>query len=420
MNAQNKPHSNDGMTFALGGRRAWIVWAIAVTFVVWLFNVQTGYAIVNDSVAKTLNLSIDQIGLIAATYTWVFAIAQMFSGALLDKLGSRKVLIPAITLVIVGVFLFAFAQSFGMLLLSQVVLAIGSSAGFVGAGYVGGVWFGMANFGFMFGLVQLVAALSSAFGQAGFDFALSNWEWRTIITAFGVFGVALLMMAILFVRNPTEILAEEQGAGKFVASVFSAIAEVLKKGQIWAISVQGAITFGMILALGVVWGPKLLMAHGIDARTANHATACLWLGLALGSPLINKVSDSMKSRKWPIAITTAVQMLSLLAAIYLPVSGFMAMALYFVFGFCNAGHMLNFTAAADNVPPRLIGTSASIVNGSMFIAGGLLMGLPGKMLAGTQEALADYQHAMLYTVIALAVALLIALFLIKESFPGDK
>ncbi len=127
--------------FQLGGTRAWIVWVIAVLFVVWLFNVQTGYAIVNDSVSKALNLSIDQVGLIAATYTWTFAIAQMFSGALLDKLGSRKILIPAITLVIIGVFLFAFAQSFEMLLLSQVVLAIGSSAGFVGAGYVGGVWY---------------------------------------------------------------------------------------------------------------------------------------------------------------------------------------------------------------------------------------------------------------------------------------
>lgn len=51
------------------------------------------------------------------------------------------------------------------------------------------------------------------------------------------------------------------------------------------------------------------------------------------------------------------------------------MVLYFIFGFCNAGHMLNFTAAGDNVPQHLIGTSASIVNGSMFVAGGLLMGL---------------------------------------------
>ncbi|ASP17144.1 MFS transporter [Neisseria sp. 23W00296] len=216
-------------TYELGGARAWTVWTIAVIFVVWLFNVQTGYAIVNNSVAKTLNLSIEQVGLIAATYTWVFAVAQLFSGALLDKLGSRKVLIPAIGLVILGVFLFAFAQSFEMLLLSQVVLAMGSCAGFVGAGYVGGVWFGMAKFGIMFGLVQLVAALSSAFGQTAFDFALSRWEWRAIITGFGVFGVLLLIAAVMFVHNPSEVEGEKSGAGEFIASVFRSILEVLKK-----------------------------------------------------------------------------------------------------------------------------------------------------------------------------------------------
>ena len=410
---------NNQSTPQLGGSKAWIVWSIAVIFVVWLFNVQTGYAILNDGVAKTLNLRIDQVGMIAAVYTWVFAIAQLFAGALLDKLGSRKVLIPAIALVALGTFLFAFAQSFEMLLLSQVILALGSCAGFVGAGYVGGVWFGMAKFGVMFGLVQLVAAMSSAFGQTGFDFALSNWDWRTLITAFGVFGIGLLVAAIIFVRNPTPVASENLSAGKFVGSVLAAIDEVLKKVQIWFIALQGAITFGMMLALGVVWGPKLLVAHGIEQSTANYATACLWLGLALGSPLINKISDMMKSRKWPIMISTLVQLGALAAAIYLPINGMMAMVLYFIFGFANAGHMLNFTSAGDIVPPRLIGTSASIVNGMMFVLGGILMGLPGKLLSGTQGLLPDYQHAMSLCLVALAIAFGIS-FLIKECYPKNQ
>lgn len=407
---------NASKEYKLGSSYAWLVWSIAVVFVIFLFNVQTGYAILNNSVAKTIGLSIDQIGLIAATYTWTFAIAQMFSGALLDRAGSRKVLLPAIALVTIGVFLFAFAQSFEMLLLSQIVLAIGSSAGFVGAGYVGGTWFGMAKFGFMFGLVQLAAALSSAFGQTGFDFALSQWDWRTVITGFAIFGVILLVIAVIFMRNPQPLESSQQKPAQFIQSVLNSILEVLKKAQIWIISVQGAITFGMILALGVVWGPKLMMAHGLDERSANYATACLWLGLAVGSPLINKFSDKLHSRKKPIIITTIVQLVALVLAIYLPMTPALAMIIYFIFGLGNSGHMLNFTAAADNVPPQLIGTSASIVNGSMFILGGILMGLPGKVLANTQESLADYQHAMLVCLVALVVALVVS-FMIKESYP---
>ncbi|WP_276900910.1 MFS transporter [Dialister micraerophilus] len=401
--------------YKLGGGYAWLVWLIATIFVVWLFNVQTGYAILNHDVAKSLHLSIEQVGLIAATYTWVFAIVQLFSGALLDKLGAKRVLVPAIFFVMVGVFIFANATNFEMLLLSQFILAIGSSAGFVGAGYVGGVWFGMAKFGIMFGLVQMVASLSSAFGQTAFDFALSHMSWQTLMFGFGIFGIILLIVAAIFIKNPTP-METKFTPGQFIISVVSAIIELLKKGQIWAISIQGAIIFGMILALGVVWGPKLLIAHGLSMTEANHATACIWLGLAVGAAFINKISNSMKSRKHPIIIATLIQILALAAAVYLDLSPILAMVVYFVFGVCNAGHMLNFTAAGDIVPVHLIGTSASIVNGSMFVAGGILMGLPGKMLAGTQESLADYQSAMIVMVGALILALLVAVFWMKESY----
>ena len=71
----------------LGGARAWVVWAIAVTFVVYYFSFQTGYSIVNANVQQDVGLSVAQVGLIAALYTWVFAICQFLSGALLDRIG---------------------------------------------------------------------------------------------------------------------------------------------------------------------------------------------------------------------------------------------------------------------------------------------------------------------------------------------
>ena len=70
----------------LGGPQAWLVWIIAVTFVVYYFSFQTGYSIVNSSVQKDVGLSIAQVGVIAAVYTWVFALCQFLSGAMLDRI----------------------------------------------------------------------------------------------------------------------------------------------------------------------------------------------------------------------------------------------------------------------------------------------------------------------------------------------
>ena len=83
----------------LGGARAWLVWALAVTFVVYYFSFQTGYAIVNPSVQKDVGLSVAQVATVAAVYTWVFALCQFLSGALLDRLGAGKIIPISIALV---------------------------------------------------------------------------------------------------------------------------------------------------------------------------------------------------------------------------------------------------------------------------------------------------------------------------------
>jgi predicted MFS family arabinose efflux permease len=140
-------------SYRLGGVMAWFVWALAVSFVVYYFSFQTGYAIVNPSVQKDIGLSLPQVATVAAVYTWVFAVCQFLSGALLDRLGAGKIIPASIALVTLGVFVFANAESYQALLLSQLIIAVGACSGFVGAGYIGGQWFGFAKFSFMFGLV---------------------------------------------------------------------------------------------------------------------------------------------------------------------------------------------------------------------------------------------------------------------------
>src|SRR5208283_276077 len=247
----------------LGGPMAWWIWILTVTFVVFLFSVQTGFAIINPSVQKTVGLSLTQVATIGATYTWVFAICQFYAGALLDQLGSRRVMPAAIALVTLGVFTFANAKSFEVLLLAQAILALGSCAGFVGAGYVGGKWFGMAKFSFMFGLVQVVAAGTSSISQNVFEYALAHVAWRTLFNYVGIFGIALFALGALSIRNPTPVVAQsEGGAIGFLSSVTHNLFDVAKSGHVWMAAIIGAALFGTLLSLGVVWAPKLLMVRG--------------------------------------------------------------------------------------------------------------------------------------------------------------
>ena len=419
MNTEAVPNSP-----ALGGPRAWGVWLLAVIFVVYYFSFQTGYSIVNANVQEDVGLSISQVGLIAATYTWVFAIFQFLSGPLLDRLGARKVLLPAITLVTIGIFLFARAESFAMLLLSQVFIALGACTGFVGAGYVGGTWFGWAKFSFMFGLVQFSASLFSAVNQNLLSAALDSWAWRDLFGAVAVFGVALFAAAFLWLRDPAPVVvAGARGFGAFFSDVARSMGHVAKFPAVWVATAFGALCFGVMLALGVVWGPKLLLVRGIDPGTANLAASLLWFGLAAGCFITPSLSDRLKRRKLPIIIGLLIQITALALLVYAPaINPAVATGLCFVFGFGNSAHMLAFSSAADVVEAKYIGTSAAIVNGLMFIVGGIMISRPGLRAGlGIEEGLTPAslelaQYASRPLVLAIVISLVIALFM-RETHP---
>ena len=407
----------------LGSARAWFVWALAVTFVVYYFSFQTGYAIVNSKVEQDIGLSVSQVATVAAVYTWVFALCQFLSGALLDRLGAGRILPVSIALVTIGVFVFANAQNYGTLLLSQLIIAVGACSGFVGAGYVGGQWFGMAKFSFMFGLVQFAASFFSAFNQNLLSLALTSTPWRELFNFIGLFGIGLFVLGAVFIRNPTPIARPAEGITVFLAGVAKGIVEVAKIPHIWVASAFGALCFGVMLGLGVVWAPKLLAARGFDAATANWSTSLLWLGLAAGCVVIPKWSDMVKRRKLPAIVGIAIQTLALALLLYLPeLNSIAAMALCLAFGFGNAAHMLAFSTAADMVKPSQIGTSAAIVNGIMFIVGGIMISRPGVRIGlGIETGIEPKsfelaQYASRPLMLAIVVALVIA-FVMRETYP---
>jgi MFS family permease len=417
--------SNSAAAPQLGGRTAWWVWTLAVVFVVYLFSFQTGYSVVNSKVQADVGLSITQVSTIAAIYTWAFAICQFFGGALLDRVGSRKVLPASIALVTLGIFVFANAKSYEGLLLSQVIVAMGSCTGFVGAGYVGGQWFGMAKFSFMFGLVQVMAALTSAFSVNLIGIGLEVMTWRALFNATAVFGIGLFVLGVIFIRNPTPVVHSATSSdGNFFVSVIKSLVDVAKVGHVWIAAIGGAMSFGALLALGVVWMPKLLMVNGLSESSAALGSSLLWLGLAAGSATVPAWSDRIRKRKLPIILGALIQLLVLLGLVYMTGLGTgMALLLCFTLGFANAAHMLAFSAASDVVQPQQIGTSAAIVNGIMFILGGILISRPGfRIGVGLEQGMAPAsveiaQYASVPLVAACVLALVIALVM-RETYPA--
>jgi MFS family permease len=385
----------------IGGPEAWTIWVLATIFVVWLFAIQTGYGIVSPDIQRDADLTIGQVSLAASIYTLAFAICQFFSGSLLDRYGTRPLLAIGVALVTAGAFLFAATTSFATLALAQVVLAIGSSFGFVGAGYVGGKWFDGAKYGLMFGLVQMFASLGSAVGQPAISALLGVMSWQAVLAGFGAFGVLLFIAFVFVVRNPVstpeEIAAAKAAhAGKNVfAEIFADLGACFRNRQVVLSALFAGTSFGTMLAVGVLWGPRVQEARGAGVGFAAVLSALAWLGLAFGAPLVNVVSNRWHSRKRPAVVGLVLQACAVALFIYGPSNGAGASAVVmFAVGLLAGTHMLGFTIAGESVAPNLIGSSAAIVNGVCFIVGGILEAVPGRLLPAENANLSDYQGAL--------------------------
>ena len=230
---------------------------------------------------------------------------------------------------------------------------------------------------------RFAASFFSAFNQNLLSLALTSIAWRQLFNFIGLFGIGLFILGALFIRNPTPIVRPAEGFAAFLAAVAKSIVQVAKIPHIWVSSAFGALCFGVMLGLGVVWAPKLLGARGFDAATANWSPSLLWLGLAAGCLVVPRWSEMIKRRKLPIIVGVVVQIVALLLLLYLPeLNSIAAMVLCFAFGVGNAAHMLAFSTAADVVRRSQIGTSATIVNGIMFIVGGIMISRPGRPTPG--------------------------------------
>lgn len=419
----------------MGGGQAWVNWLLATAFVVFVFTFQTGYAITSIGMKEDLQLSVAQVGLVGSIYTWAFAIAQFVSGSILDRFGIRWVLPLACALVAVGGLVFANAPGPEVLVVGQVLMALGASFGFVGAGFTGGAWFGMVKYGIMFAWVQFVASFAAIVGQRVLGTMVTDFAWHELLNGMALGGAALAVVMFIVMRNPvneSQQLIPWAGLRQFAHDVMEAISEVTAIRDSWVNALIGGATFGTMLAMGVVWGPQFLIAAGLEQTDAFFTSSMMWAGLAFGAPVWAWLSDRMRRRKRPMFIACLLQFITITIIIAQPgMSPMEANVYFFLWGWMAGGSMLNFPIGAELVKPELTGTSAAVVNAVQFIAGGIIMAIPGRVLEGTgfiarfaeveSEAVrtvVDYQWAMVISPLVLALALVMFLFL-RETYPSD-
>jgi predicted MFS family arabinose efflux permease len=363
-------------------RRRWLALGVVSAAYVLSFFQRFAPAGIAQDLAAAFSTSAASLGVLAATYFYVYTVMQIPTGILADTLGPRKILAIGGVIGGLGSFMFGFAPTLDWALAGRTLIGLGVSVVFIATLKLIAVWFEENRFATIVGIFMLVGNLGSVLAGSPLSGLSQATGWRGVFIGVGIVSLLLALASWLIVRDRPDADSAAHRPRFNRTVVLSALLSVLKNRATWPAILVNTGMSGAFFTFAGLWAtPYLMQVHGMERPVAaNHLS--LWFGgFAIGCFFIGTLSDRIGRRK-PVLIVAS----HLYAAIWLlwlsglTLSLWLSYSLFALMGLVTAGFTLSWACAKEVNPPLLSGMSTSVANMGGFLAGALLQPLVGWIM----------------------------------------
>lgn len=365
-------------------RRRWIALGIVATAYILSFFQRFAPAGIAHDLAAAFQTSAASLGILAATYFYVYTVMQIPTGILVDTLGPRRILFLGGLVGGAGSLLFGLAPSLEMALAGRTLVGLGVSVTFIAMLKIIAVWFEESRFATLVGASMLIGNLGSVLAGAPLSGLAQASGWRGIFIGVGLVSVVLGATCWLLVRDRSE-----GGNGQPAARphfdrtvVLSGLLSVLKNRATWPAALVNLGIAGSFFTFGGLWAmPFLTQSHGLSRAVASNHLSLYFAGFAIGSLIIGSISDRLGRRKPVVIVSTHLYgliWLIWLSGISLPLA--VTYVLFGLMGLATASFTLTWACAKEVNPPLLSGMSTSVANMGGFLASAILQPLVGWVM----------------------------------------
>ena len=406
-------------TFTVYG---WFVWSLSILFFFYEFFLRVLPSTMAPNIISSLDLTAEQFALIGSGYYITYSIMQIPVGMLLDRFPIRYLLTVACTLCALGTFWFSLAHESTPAFVARLLIGAGSAFGFVGLMVMTLNWFPKKYFAFLLGWGQLLGAIGPlvAGGPVALILNTVDGNWRLIFSGVALFGVGLTVLISIFLKgkpvsDDTIVFVDRY------APLRKRLKGLVTRSQVWWIVVFSSTIYFTMPMLGAIWGTSFLISKGIEKSTAAFVLSMIWIGLAVGSPLLGRFSDQIKRRKPFIILCSIIGIISSSLLLYAPFASNIELGfLFFLIGFGGSGQNLSFAMITENAPKSLRATALGLNNTIiMGFAATMPLCVTAFMKLSTHGGPLNEQafiKGLTIVPICFTIALFVAIFGLRETF----
>lgn len=366
--------------------RPWIIWATGLLAYIVAVLDRTTLGVSGLPAAERFAAGPGLLSTFVVLQVVVYAGAQVPAGLLLDRYGSRALILAGAMLMATGQLVLAVTTSLPLAIAARAVVGLGDAMTFISVLRLVPRWFPARQ-------VPLVTQLTGICGQLGqvlsavpFLALLSGSGWTPAYTSAAALGALVLVLVAALVKNAPDgvaVSAQTMGVRETLASVKTVwLRPGTRLGFFTHMGTQFSVT-----VFALMWGvPYLTVAQGLSATAAGtlltiSVVAAIGAGLVIG--VLTGRFPHRRSRLvlWIIASNAAIWTVVLALPHRAPV--WLLVVLIVVISVGGPGSMVGFDFARTFNPSHTLGTAQGMVNMGGFLASLVLMQMMGVILQAT-------------------------------------
>ena len=368
--------------------RPWIVWTTGLFAYIVAVLDRTTLGVSGLDAADRFNASPTALSTFVVLQVIVYAGAQVPAGLLLDRFGSKALIVSGAALMASGQLVLAFTESLPAAIGARAVLGLGDAFTFISVLRLVPHWFTPRQ-------VPLVTQLTGICGQLGqvlsaipFFALLTGSGWTTAYVSVVAVGVLSIVLTLLLVHNAPEGRVVEYETTSIRETLASVKTVWLRPGTRLGFFTHMGTQFS-VTVFALMWGvPYLTVAQGLSAAVAG-ALLTVSVVAAISSGILVGIFTGRHPHRRSRLVLSIIASNALVWTVVLALPGraplWLLVVLVVVISVGGPGSMVGFDFARTFNPRATLGTASGMVNMGGFIASLLVMQGMGVIIDAVGE-----------------------------------
>lgn len=345
----------------------WRLFGTLALMYILVYFYRVSLAVVSGDVSRDLDLTPEQLGTLAGVLFYVYAVAQIPLGPLIDRIGPRLVISGCGLLTTLGGLLFAKANGLAGAMAGRVLIGIGTAAVLMATFTIFSHWYSRQEFGRISGLMVAAGNLGNLAGTAPLALAVGWLGWRDAFLIIALLqGLVTLLIFLKVKDRPPQPLEPESGEQLEKPGILAAWGVLARDRSFWLLAAIAFCWYGNYLAVQGLWGgPFLMEVLGLSRDSAGRMLMWTSIGFIIGSMVTDRIAQNL-FRSYSRTLLAGQFGLALLMTGFLgwlPLLPTWCLGFYFLaIGLTVSSGVMIYPIIRASIPVAMVGTGLTSLN----------------------------------------------------------